>query len=313
MGKIRTSAIALFFALLLGSCAKEGNVASETAPQVENHKVSLSFFEETIESISANAAAKTRAGDSEASPLKNAHLYSDLQVCLIPKDNPNNVSYLVSQDSTSADFGKVELSVPYGEYTLIAVAAKTNLQQTKRVSVLSTTEVTFPDNMITDMAYASQDITIAKEELRKAENVALKRGVSSFMLTSSDKVPDNAASVEFVISGGCGKVFDPSTGFCKSKETITKTLNIEDANYKGKIVSLAVYALLSSNDQSDINVTATMKDNEGNVIKVCSFTDVHLVIGKRTKYKGPIFSFPADVTFSISDATLEDSGYGKTF
>lgn len=291
MSKIGTLGIALFFALLLGSCSKEGNVETETAPQVENHKVSLSFFEETIESISANAAAKTRAGDSEASPLKKAHLYSNLQVCLIPKDKPNDVSYTVSQDSTSADFGKVELSVPYGEYTLVAVAAKTNLQQTKRVSIQSTTEVNFPDDVITDMAYASQDITIAKEELRKTENVALKRGVSCFMLYSKDNVPDNAASA-VVISGGCGKVFDPATGFCKSKETITRTLEFEDAIYKGKPINLIAYVLLSSNDQSDISVTATMKDKEGNVIKVCSFTDVHLVIGKRTKYTGGSFPSP---------------------
>ena len=56
--------------------------------------------------------------------LKDANLYTDLQVCLIPKGDETTAGYTVRQENWDDKFGNVSLQVPAGEYTLVAVAAK---------------------------------------------------------------------------------------------------------------------------------------------------------------------------------------------
>lgn len=303
----------LLTVLSLSSCSKEDNVMFSPTPQVENHEVSFDFFEESITPLESTGEARTRADASQASTLKNSHLFSELEVCLIPKGMEQDSGYVVRQDSLDDDFGRVKMSVPAGEYTLVAVAAKTNLKQSGNIKILDTTEMRFPNDAVTDMAYASQAINITKETNSQSQNIAIKRGVSCFILKANDEIPDDAASEEFTITGNCGTIFDPSTGFCKTTTPIKKTLTFEAKKYKVRGIYFTIYLLLGSNDVSDLKVTAVSKDKNEKDIKTCTFDNVHLLIGKKTQYTGPIFSYPNGINFSISNSTIEDSGYGKEF
>lgn len=303
----------LLTVLCLSSCSKEDNVMFSPTSQVENHEVSFDFFEESITPLESTEKARTRADASQASALKNSHIFSELEVCLIPKGMEQDSGYVVRQDSLDDDFGRVKMSVPAGEYTLVAVAAKTNLKQSGNIKILGTTEMRFPNDAITDMAYATQDLTITKETNSQSQNIAIKRGVSCFVLRANDDIPDDAASEEFTITGNCGTVFNPSTGFCKTTAPIKKTLTFDAKKQQLKGIYFMVYALLGSNDVSDLKVTATSKDKNEKDIKTCSFDNVHLLIGMKTQYTGPIFSYPNGINFTISNATFEDSGYGKEF
>ena len=315
MKKAFTSGMILFLAMTtMVSCTQE-NVMLETTPQVKNQEVRFCFFESSIVPIGQDEEsnlARTRADGSEKS-LKDANLYTDLQVCLIPKGDETTAGYTVRQENWDDKFGNVSLQVPAGEYTLVAVAAKTDLQQEERIEVKSRYEMTFANNIVRDMAYTLQDIKVESGSKAVTQNVSLKRAVSCFELQATDIMPLTTKTQEITISGSCGTVFNPSTGFCKEKATITRNFSIEAKAHQERSIHSTLYTLLTDKDVTDIHITATAKDKEEKVIKTVSFDNVHLVIGKKTTYTGPIFTYPNNMSFTINQPEIPGSGYDKKF
>ena len=296
------------------SCTQE-NVMLETTPQVKNQEVRFCFFEKSIVPIGQDEEsnlARTRADGSEKS-LKDAKLYTDLQVCLIPKGDETTAGYTVRQENWDDKFGNVSLQVPAGEYTLVAVAAKTDLQQEERIEVKSRYEMTFANNIVRDMAYTLQDIKVESGSKAVTQNVSLKRAVSCFKLQATDIMPLTTKTQEITISGSCGTVFNPSTGFCKEKATITRNFSFEAKEHQKTGFYYILYTLLTDKDVTDIHITATAKDKEEKVIKTISFDNVHLVIGKKTTYTGPIFTYPSNMSFTVNQPEIPASGYDKKF
>lgn len=315
MKNVFTSGMILFLAMTtMVSCTQE-NVMLETTPQVKNQEVRFCFFESSIVPIGQDEEsnlARTRADGSEKS-LKDAKLYTDLQVCLIPKGDETTAGYTVRQETWDDKFGNVSLQVPAGEYTLIAVAAKTDLQQEERIEVKSRYEMTFANNIVRDMAYTLQDIKVESGCKAVTQNVSLKRAVSCFELQATDIMPLTTKTQEITISGSCGTVFNPSTGFCKEKATITRNFSIEAKEHQERSIHSTLYTLLTDKDVTDIHITATAKDKEEKVIKTVSFDNVHLVIGKKTTYTGPIFTYPNNMSFTVNQPEIPASGYDKNF
>ena len=315
MKNVFTSGMILFLAMTtMVSCTQE-NVMLETTPQVKNQEVRFCFFEKSIVPIGQDEEsnlARTRADGSEKS-LKDAKLYTDLQVCLIPKGDETTAGYTVRQENWDDKFGNVSLQVPAGEYTLVAVAAKTDLQQEERIEVKSRYEMTFANNIVRDMAYTLQDIKVETGSKAVTQNVSLKRAVSCFELQATDIMPLTTKTQEITISGSCGTVFNPSTGFCKEKATITRNFSIEAKEHQERSIHSTLYTLLTDKDVTDIHITATAKDKEEKVIKTISFDNVHLVIGKKTTYTGPIFTYPNNMSFTIDQPEIPASGYDKKF
>ena len=315
MKKAFTSGMILFLAMTtMVSCTQE-NVMFETTPQVKNQEVRFCFFESSIVPIGQDEEsnlARTRADGSEKS-LKDANLYTDLQVCLIPKGDETTAGYTVRQENWDDKFGNVSLQVPAGEYTLIAVAAKTDLQQEERIEVKSRYEMTFANNIVRDMAYTLQDIKVETGSKAVTQNVSLKRAVSCFELCATDIMPLTTKTQKITISGSCGTVFNPSTGFCKEKATITRNFSLIAKEHQERIIYYTLYTLLTDKDVTDIHITATAKDKEEKVIKTISFDNVHLVIGKKTTYTGPIFTYPNNMSFTVNQPEIPASGYDKKF
>ena len=305
----------LFLAMAaMVSCTQE-NVMFETTPQVKNQEVRFCFFESSIVPIGQDEEsnlARTRADGSEKS-LKDAKLYTDLEVCLIPKGDETTAGYTVRQENWDDKFGNVSLQVPAGEYTLVAVAAKTDLQQEERIEVKSRYEMTFANNIVRDMAYTLQDIKVESGSKAVTQNVSLKRAVSCFELQATDIMPLTTKTQEITISGSCGTVFNPSTGFCKEKATITRNFSLVAKAHQERSIHSTLYTLLTDKDVTDIHITATAKDKEEKVIKTISFDNVHLVIGKKTTYTGPIFTYPNNMSFTIDQPEIPESGYDKKF
>ena len=315
MKNVFTSGMILFLAMTtMVSCTQE-NVMLETTPQVKNQEVRFCFFESSIVPIGQDEEsnlARTRADGSKQS-LKDAKLYTDLQVCLIPKGDETTAGYTVRQENWDDKFGNVSLQVPAGEYTLVAVAAKTDLQQEERIEVKSRYEMTFANNIVRDMAYTLQDIKVESGSKAVTQNVSLKRAVSCFELQATDIMPLTTKTQEITISGSCGTVFNPSTGFCKEKATITRNFSLEAKEHQERIIYYTLYTLLTDKDITDIHITATAKDKEEKIIKTVSFDNVHLVIGKKTTYTGPIFTYPNNMSFTINQPEIPASGYDKEF
>lgn len=315
MKKAFTSGMILFLAMTTTVSCTQENVMLETTPQVKNQEVRFCFFEKSIVPIGQDEEsnlARTRADGSKQS-LKDAKLYTDLQVCLIPKGDETTAGYTVRQENWDDKFGNVSLQVPAGEYTLVAVAAKTDLQQEERIEVKSRYEMTFANNIVRDMAYTLQDIKVESGSKAVTQNVSLKRAVSCFELQATDIMPLTTKTQEITISGSCGTVFNPSTGFCKEKATITRNFSLVAKAHQERSIHYTLYTLLTDKDVTDIHITATAKDKEEKVIKTVSFDNVHLVIGKKTTYTGPIFTYPNNMSFTIDQPEIPASGYDKKF
>lgn len=315
MKKAFISGMILFLAMTTTVSCTQENVMLETTPQVKNQEVRFCFFESSIVPIGQDEEsnlARTRADGSKQS-LKDAKLYTDLQVCLIPKGDETTAGYTVRQENWDDKFGNVSLQVPAGEYTLVAVAAKTDLQQEERIEVKSRYEMTFANNIVRDMAYTLQDIKVESGSKALTQNVSLKRAVSCFELCATDIMPLTTNTQEITISGSCGTVFNPSTGFCKEKATITRNFSFEAKEHQKTGFHYTLYTLLTDKDVTDIHITATAKDKEEKVIKTVSFDNVHLVIGKKTTYTGPIFTYSNNMSFTVNQPEIPASGYDKKF
>ena len=315
MNRIKSMGLLVSILLLLGSCSKE-DVMNESS-QVINHEVNISFFEKSIEDLSivsdySSARLHSTRAD-KATSLPACHRFSELEVALIPIESENDSGYVIRQDSLDENFGKVSFDIPAGSYHMVAIAAKTEMPFTDRISIKSISEARFANNKVTDMVYAYKDIIVSSEKSNQSFDASLTRGVSAFVLSSTINTPVNVASETIELTGGCGVVFNPSTGKCKSEETVVYNVSLNSPKYKFYRLFFTVYTLLTDDDVENIHAKSQAKDKNGKVIKECNFTDVHLVKGKQTCYEGNFFDNTSSSSFTVSNASLDDSGFSKHF
>ena len=315
MNRIKSMGLLVSILLLLGSCSKE-DVMNESS-QVINHEVNISFFEKSIEDLSTvsdySSARLHSTRADKATSLPACHRFSELEVALIPIESENDSGYVIRQDSLDENFGKVSFDVPAGSYHMVAIAAKTEMPFTDRISIKSISEARFANNKVTDMVYAYKDIIVSSEKSNQSFDASLTRGVSAFVLSSTINTPVNIASETIELTGGCGVVFNPSTGKCKSEETVVYNVSLNSPKYKFYRLFFTVYTLLTDDDVENIHAKSQAKDKNGKVIKECNFTDVHLVKGKQTCYEGNFFDNASSSSFTVSNASLDDSGFSKHF
>lgn len=315
MNRIKSMGLLVSILLLLGSCSKE-DVMNESS-QVINHEVNISFFEKSIEDLSTvsdySSARLHSTRADKATSLLACHRFSELEVALIPIESENDSGYVIRQDSLDENFGKVSFDIPAGSYHMVAIAAKTEMPFTDRISIKSISEARFANNKVTDMVYAYKDIIVSSEKSNQSFDASLTRGVSAFVLSSTINTPVNVASETIELTGGCGVVFNPSTGKCKSEETVVYNVSLNSPKYKFYRLFFTVYTLLTDDDVENIHAKSQAKDKNGKVIKECNFTDVHLVKGKQTCYEGNFFDNTSSSSFTVSNASLDDSGFSKHF
>ena len=315
MNRIKSMGLLVSILLLLGSCSKE-DVMNESS-QVINHEVNISFFEKSIEDLSTvsdySSARLHSTRADKATSLPACHRFSELEVALIPFESENDSGYVIRQDSLDENFGKVSFDIPAGSYHMVAIAAKTEMPFTDRISIKSISEARFANNKVTDMVYAYKDIIVSSEKSNQSFDASLTRGVSAFVLSSTINTPVNVASETIELTGGCGVVFNPSTGKCKSEQTVVYNVSTNSPKYKFYRLFFTVYTLLTDDDVENIHAKSQAKDKNGKVIKECNFTDVHLVKGKQTCYEGNFFDNASSSSFTVSNASLDDSGFSKHF
>lgn len=284
-------------ALLYVGCTSD-NAMPETSQVSNLQEVDFSVFEKTQDDL------PTRAGDASSVPLSETELFTELEVALIPVDDVDNVDNVVRQLSTDDGFGKTKLYVPKGDYYLVAVAAKTkNPTKGHQIDIKSNTEIDFPDGIVSDMAYYYEKVTVG--DTKKSLSVPLKRGVSALLVSSTDVALSNTNFFEATFANGVGNVFNPATGFCSNTGTYSRRFDISGTEGRGK--NFTIYVLLPKVEVNDINVTLKSLDTSGNPIKTITFNDVHLVYGKRTTYRGPIFTNTTSTSFTFSEGSIGDA------
>lgn len=297
-----TGLLLVAISFLFGGCSKE-NVMTEASQVNHLNEVQLNIFEQSIDAL------PSRAGST---PLSSTRLFSEMEVAMIPVGNVSNLAYSARQYLGEEDFGNIKFYVPAGKYYLVAVAANTvNPSKNYQIDIKSNTEVVVPDDIVKDMASKCQEVTIADTSTPTTIDVSLERCVACFHLVGVDKSPSNAQKYEITFTNDVGCVLDPSTGFCKEANTYTRTYEISP--YQGTKIDFTIHLLLSQAETSNVTITARALDASGKEIKKLTFNNVHLLIGKRTTYEGPLFSSTTYTSFSINQTDLEEEGKAHTF
>ena len=198
---------------------------------------------------------------------------------------------------------------------MVAIAAATkNPSKDNKVCIKSENEVVFPKNEVTDMFYTYQSIFVKDGEEAQNHDCTLKRGVTVLQLDSRQEPrPDYIKAFKYQISGNCGNVFDPSTGYSFKAEPLTHTYDISGDKFKGSTLRFSIFFFLGDDDVSDIRLTTQSVDTYDKTVKDLSFENVHMVKGKMTIYKGPFLSTHSAASFLIDSPTIPGSGFNIEF
>ena len=294
----------VFVASLLVSCTSDNVMTSSS--QVTNHEVVFSLYEQSISSLD------TRAETSGNKTLAECKLFTELEVALIPADGKSKTMLVARQDDSMSTFGKVKMQIPNGTYHLVIIAANTDKPiGDKRIDIKSATEVTFPNDKVTDMAYCYKEITISSTDNTKVVECALKRAIAAVKLLPTDKTPDDLKTFTVKISGNVGTKFNPSEGCCTETCEINRVVDVTKYNFEIKEYNL--FVVPGVEDVTDAKLETQALNNNGKVLKENCFTDVHLVMGKRTTYKGPFYTFANGFSIYMTDGEMGDSDFGVTF
>ena len=131
-----------------------------------------------------------------------------------------------------------------------------------------------------------------------------KRGISLTTLKAS------------LSNRGSSLVFTAPEGETTVPEASKATVAVTVADAEGEPFTVSqedADGIAAVESYENVHAKSQAKDKNGKVIKECNFTDVHLVKGKQTCYEGNFFDNTSSASFTVSNASLDDSGFSKHF
>lgn len=285
-------------------CTSEG--AMNVSSQVEYQDVNICFFDSQLEQM---GAPSTRTDDV---PLGES--FDQLDVALVSVKDVKT-KYTASQSSGTSKFGTVSMRVPTGEYTLLGIAHKCVITgMTKSATIESAEKVSFANNVVGDVAYVKQAVTVGT--LNPATTAcSLKRAVALFRINCQDSIPKDAKEIDISFDKNCSFFLNPTTGL-SAKTTdgthLTYTVNkTTDENRANR--TFGVYLFLAE-ETTQTSVTVKTSDGSGKVLNTMTFNDVKLQVNHVTTYTGKFFTAGEGLSFSFSEGDfVSSSDYDLNF
>lgn len=183
----------------------------------------------------------------------------------------------ISQKRADADFGKISVSLPDGDYQIVAVAHS----GAGNATITSPEKIAFPNNKVTDTFSLYKNITVngAKEY-----DVQLTRVVAMFRLQIDQEIPAEVAQLKFYYTGG-SSTLDATTGFgcVNSRQT-----EIRDVTNHAAGQTFEVFTFPHDTD-GILDMTITALDAAGNTCQEKELPMVFVTVNKITTYFGNFF------------------------
>lgn len=294
----------LFLTILVASiCGCSSDEFVNQGSQVTYAEVHVDFFQKSMTALSKPA---TRASETEQANLKKN--FKRLDIAFIPKEKVSGLVkdtiYTFSQTVSEENFGKVSVKLPVGKYVMVAIANKAD----KAVAINDKAIVTFPNNKVTDMAYAYQELELGKDGAKI--DGTMKRAVAKFFLKATDVKGANMTSMLISCKGKCNNSFDSQKGFGVDGGEFTYSVKY-DISSINPVKPTATFYVLPVESSSNYTINITLYDKDENILKALEFDKVSLAQNYVTTYTGKLFSTEADGIFGIS-ADYEE-GDEKTF
>lgn len=208
----------------------------------------------------------------------------------------------ISQKSTEAGFGSIELSLPSGRYEVVAVAHRGSGNAT----ISSPQEIKFASNKITDTFsyYRAIDVNDATNY-----DANMTRVVSMFRLCLTQEIPADVAQMKFYYTGG-SSTLDATTGYGCVNSRQTENLNVS-SHAANQVFEVYTFP---HEDISSLKMTISALNSKGDVLYEKELPNVPITIRKISTYTGTMFgesgrSDAMNMSFKADDEWQGEENY----
>lgn len=236
------------------------------------------------------AGAQTRSAN-----VTIGDYFTKLNVMLFNEDGTKYFEKVRTQYSSDENFGQMSLTLPAGEYTVVAVGHSS----VKSATIKSPEMVQFTASdgeKLTDTFCYCGNVTIGDEPAQYALTMSRVTAMVRFQFTD-EEIPASLASVKFDYTGGSAN-FNPLTS-----EGTTKSTQSENRPVSGNdVYQVFTFPYLSATGTLKMTISALTASGE--VIKKKTIDAVPVTRNRITTYTGPLFTDGA--------GTITQSGFGFT-
>lgn len=289
--------IAIFTPFFLSSCTDEDVLPSE----LYDVYVDFSFddLNSTIDPLSLPSRA-TGVSATEA----NIKLIS---LMVLDKDK-NEVSSVV-QTRENDDFGIINMKLPIGDYTFVAVG-HADTAPNAEATISSFTDATLKTVENLTLYTATRSVTVQRNGPTDLNmNMGVRKN-AMFRVIITDKVPGDVQAMRFVVSpSGAtttdGVRFNPTTGIAVKEYCYQRTITLEYAGGDFRNKNLGCSFLLAANTQS-LTVRIDALDENRDVLYSRTKTNIPFQQNHMTTLKGTLFSNTSSGSFVFDKDYVEN-------
>ena len=279
-------------ALLFAACSNE----NETI--VDNNALAPVRVQVTGYSVSQEDFPSTRAAENLVS-------YSGINaITLAFYKSDGSQAYkheqLKDDNTTYTTFGNFALSLPMGNYTMVALAYKT--KEGCPLVLTSPTAAAFTGDHGYETFAMTQAVNITNTSAVDL-SATLNRIVSRLTVYSSDGRTANVTNVRMTFSAG-GWSFNPTTGLATVNTGLANTVSISAATGETSTSSTNFFLLT---DEQTMNVTIETLDADGNTLFNKTIENVPFKRNRVTALTGKMYTSDAlSGSFKVETSWLDD-------
>lgn len=266
---------ALLALLLATSCSQE------SANEVNNNNtlVPVTVHVDGF-SVSQEDFAPTRTPSSVES-------YSNINAVMLAFYEGSTEVYktvqLKADATTYTSFGSFTLTLPKGNYTMVAIAY--NNHETASFGLTSPTAAAYAGEHAFDTFVKTQTVNITNTTPVDI-SATLNRINSLLKVVSTDGKTADVTNVRMTLSAG-GRSFNPTTGLATVNTGFANT--VSTSNNPGTTTSSLTYFFLADDEQT-LNVTIETLNAGGDVLRTTTVNDVPFKRNRRTVLTGPMYN-----------------------
>ena len=213
--------------------------------------------------------------------------FSDINAVMLAFYDGSTEVYKTVQLKTDATtyttLGSFSLSLPMGNYTMVAVAY--NNHATGSFGLTSPTAASYAGEHAFDTFVRTQTVNITNTTPVDI-SATLNRINSLLKVISTDGKTADVTNVRMTLSAG-GRSFNPTTGLATVNTGFANT--VSNTTNAGSTTTSLTYFFLASDEQT-MNVTIETLNAGGDVLRSTTVNDVPFKRNRRTILTGPMYS-----------------------
>lgn len=292
--------------------------SAPASPSKDKHNLTLrisnldqtAYDETTTDTQTGNAAATSHSYGMSRVSRPVGEVCTRISFALYSKSSGSYTKTSeTSQESSSSNFGTVQMSVPQGSYLLVVIAHSGN----GKATMTNPEKITFYNNKITDTFFCAQDIEVGNDADLSVD-LSLKRAVAKVCFSPDDKTPKEITKMQFYYTGG-SSTFNAVSGYGCVNSKQTEDRNVEASAYTGSS-SYEIFTFPHA-DNKVLSLQVTALKSDGTSLFQRKFNDIQVAVNHITRCHGNFFGEDAGGGRVAPAVTVDDewnaSEYDYTF